>query len=400
MAKRDLALVVVAAGQGQRLGAGKPKAFVDLVGRPLLTHAIESIIALPDLAQLVIAVPESHVVEAAEIGAELIRDLEIDFEVVVGGDTRQASISNALAELNSASEIVLVHDAARALTPTSLFSAVAASVRDTRTSSLPVMRVVDTIKRIDGSTVLDTVDREVLRSAQTPQGFLASELKAAYASVEGEFTDDAALMQAAGHTILAVNGDERAFKITTPADLAAAELRFAGKPAGFRTGIGTDVHRFTDDADKPLYLGTIEWSGERGLDGHSDGDAVSHAIVDALLSAAGLGDIGSNFGVDRPEFSGANGKVFLEGALALIATAGFRVENVAVQIIGNRPKVAPHRAAVEAALQSILGAPVSLGATTTDGLGFLGNTEGVAAVATALLAQSGAETGPEGRLAQ
>jgi len=400
MAKRDIALVVVAAGQGQRLGAGKPKAFVDLVGRPLLTHAIESIIALPELAQLIIAVPESHLVEAAEIGAELIGDLPIGFEVVLGGETRQGSIANALGELQPESQIVLVHDAARALAPTSLFASVAASVRQTKLSSLPVMRVVDTIKRIDGETVLETVDREVLRSAQTPQGFLASDLVAAYGAAEADFTDDAALMQSAGHRILAIDGDERAFKITTPADLAGAELRFAGKPSGYRTGIGTDVHRFTEDAAKPLYLGTIIWPGERGLDGHSDGDAVSHAIVDALLSAAGLGDIGSNFGVDRPEFFGANGKVFLEGALELISAAGFRVENVAVQIIGNRPKVAPHRAAVEAALEGILGAPVSLGATTTDGLGFLGNTEGVAAVATALLAKSEAETGPEGRLAQ
>ena len=399
MTKRDIALVVVAAGQGQRLGAGIPKAFVDLVGRPLLTHAIESIIALPDLAQLIIAVPESHLVEAAQIGAELIGDLPISFEVVLGGETRQASIANALAELSEESEIVLVHDAARALAPTSLFASVAASVRATRTSSLPVMRVVDTIKRIEGETVLETVDREVLRSAQTPQGFVSADLRAAYASAEADFTDDAALMQAAGHRIISVDGDERAFKITTPADLAAAELRFNGKPAGFRTGIGTDVHRFTEDANKPLYLGTIVWPGERGLDGHSDGDAVSHAIVDALLSAAGLGDIGSNFGVDRPEFSGANGKVFLEGALELISQAGFRVENVAVQIIGNRPKVAPHRAAVEAALQAILGAPVSLGATTTDGLGFLGNSEGVAAVATALLAKSEAPSSAEGRLA-
>ena len=400
MAKRDLALVVVAAGQGQRLGAGIPKAFVDLVGRPLLTHAIESIIALPELAQLIIAVPESHLIEATEIAAELVGDLDISLDVVLGGETRQGSIGNALAELAEGVDIVLVHDAARALTPTSLFASVADSVRTTKTSSLPVMRVVDTIKRIDVDTVLETVDREVLRSAQTPQGFLASELVAAYAAAEAEYTDDAALMQAAGHRILAVDGDERAFKITTAADLAAAELRFAGKPAGFRTGIGTDVHRFTEDAEKPLYLGTIVWPGERGLDGHSDGDAVSHAIVDALLSAAGLGDIGSNFGVDRPEFSGANGKVFLEGALELVAEAGYRVENVAVQIIGNRPKVAPHRAAVEAALESILGAPVSLGATTTDGLGFLGNTEGVAAVATALLAKSEGETGAEGRLAQ
>jgi 2-C-methyl-D-erythritol 4-phosphate cytidylyltransferase/2-C-methyl-D-erythritol 2,4-cyclodiphosphate synthase len=390
---------VVAAGQGQRLGAGKPKAFVDLVGRPLLTHAIESIIALPQLAQLIIAVPESHLIEAAEIGAELVGELPIAFDVVLGGETRQGSISNALAELQAESKIVLVHDAARALAPTSLFETVADSVRQNQISSLPVMRVVDTIKRIDGDTVLETVDREVLRSAQTPQGFVAAELVAAYAATEADFTDDAALMQAAGHRILAVDGDERAFKITTPADLAAAELRFAGKPSGFRTGIGTDVHRFTEDADKPLYLGTIIWPGERGLDGHSDGDAVSHAIVDALLSAAGLGDIGSNFGVDRPEFSGANGKVFLGGALELIAQAGFKVENVAVQIIGNRPKVAPHRAAVEAALERILGAPVSLGATTTDGLGFLGNTEGVAAVATALLAKSEGATSPEGRLA-
>ena len=400
MAKRDIALVVVAAGQGQRLGAGKPKAFVDLVGRPLLTHAIESIIALPELAQLIIAVPEPHLVEAAEIGAELIGDLPIGFEVVLGGETRQGSIANALGELQPESQIVLVHDAARALAPTSLFASVAESVRQTKLSSLPVMRVVDTIKRIDGETVLETVDREVLRSAQTPQGFVASDLVAAYAAAEANFTDDAALMQSAGHRILAIDGDERAFKITTPADLAAAELRFSGKPSGYRTGIGTDVHRFTEDASKSLYLGTIFWPGERGLDGHSDGDAVSHAIVDALLSAAGLGDIGSNFGVDRPEFSGANGKVFLEGALELISAAGFRVENVAVQIIGNRPKVAPHRAAVEAALEGILGTPVSLSATTTDGLGFLGNTEGVAAVATALLTKSEAETSPEGRLAQ
>jgi len=398
MTNRDLALVVVAAGQGQRLGAGIPKAFVDLVGRPLLTHAIESIIALPSLAQLIIAVPESHLVEAAEIGAELIGDLPVQFDVILGGQTRQGSIANALAELSEDAKVVLVHDAARALAPTSLFATVADAVRETRLSSLPVMRVVDTIKRIDGETVLETVDREVLRSAQTPQGFVAADLVAAYAATDGEFTDDAALMQAAGHKIIAVDGDERAFKITTPADLAAAELRFSGKPAGFKTGIGTDVHRFTDDASKPLYLGTVIWPGERGLDGHSDGDAVSHAIVDALLSAAGLGDIGSNFGVDRPEFSGANGKIFLEGALELLAEAGYRVENVAVQIIGNRPKVAPHRVAVEEALQAILGAPVSLGATTTDGLGFLGNTEGVAAVATALLAKSEPSTGPEGRL--
>ena len=383
MTIRDIAVVVVAAGRGERLGAAKPKAFVDLVGKPLLTHAIENIISLPGLAHLVIAVPEEHLQEAREVVEAASKSQDFDFDVVIGGDTRQASIFNALKVLSEASQIVLVHDAARALAPMNLFARVAGAVRADGLSSVPVMRVTDTIKRIDGEIVKETLDRNYLRAAQTPQGFIASQLIAAYAAATIEYTDDAALMQAAGHEVRLVEGDERAFKITTAEDLAAAVLRF---DSIYRSGIGTDVHRFTDDVAKPLYLGTVLWPGERGLDGHSDGDAVSHAIVDALLSAAGLGDIGSNFGVDRPEFSGANGKVFIEGALTLVLNAGYTVQNVAVQIIGNRPKVAPNREAVEAALTSLIGAPVSLSATTTDGLGFLGNSEGVAAVATALIA--------------
>ncbi|MDE2591931.1 MAG: 2-C-methyl-D-erythritol 2,4-cyclodiphosphate synthase [Actinomycetales bacterium] len=204
-------------------------------------------------------------------------------------------------------------------------------------------------------------------------------------------------MQARGYEIGSVQGDTRGFKITTPADVDRAYALVAGtigneSTPSIRIGIGTDTHRFTEDESKPLYLGTVSWAGERGLDGHSDGDAVSHAIVDALLSAAGLGDIGSNFGVDRPEFAGANGEVFLRGALELIGESGWRVANVSVQIIGNRPKVAPHRERVEGVLSDLLRAPVSLSATTTDGLGFLGNSEGVAAVATALLIRA------EGRL--
>ncbi len=383
MTIRDIAVVVVAAGRGERLGAAKPKAFVDLVGKPLLTHAIENIISLPGLAHLVIAVPEAHVIEAREALDALNAGTGFSCDVVVGGETRQGSISNALSVLSDDAQIVLVHDAARALAPTSLFERVARAVRNDGISTLPVMRVTDTIKRIDGEMVKETLDRDFLRAAQTPQGFIANELISAYEAATTEYTDDAALMQAAGFEVRLVEGDERAFKITTAEDLVAAELRF---DSIYRSGIGTDVHRFTADDQKPLFLGTVLWPGERGLDGHSDGDAVSHAIVDALLSAAGLGDIGSNFGVDRPEFAGANGQVFIEGALQLVRNAGFTVQNIAVQIIGNRPKVAPHREAVELALTAIIGAPVSLSATTTDGLGFLGNSEGVAAVATALIA--------------
>jgi 2-C-methyl-D-erythritol 4-phosphate cytidylyltransferase/2-C-methyl-D-erythritol 2,4-cyclodiphosphate synthase len=207
-------------------------------------------------------------------------------------------------------------------------------------------------------------------------------------------------VQSVGASVRYVDGDEWAFKVTTPDDLAMAELRLAAEanvasaslatelPGEYRTGVGVDVHRFTDDESKPLFLGGIEWPGERGLDGHSDGDAVAHAVVDALLAAAGMGDIGSNFGVDRPEFAGASGQVFLTATAAKLAQAGFKVVNVSVQIIGNRPKVGPHRAATEAELSRLVEAPVTVGATTTDGLGFLGNTEGVAAVANALLIRS------------
>lgn len=367
----DLAVVLVAGGLGVRLGASKPKALVEFSGKTILEHALVGASRARGLKELVIAAPADHLAEVAELVANSVG--EIDFKVVAGGATRQQSIANALVVVTS--PIVLVHDAARALTPASLFDSVADAVRESGVGTVPVLEVFDTIKRVEGDLVRETVDRSQLRRAQTPQGFVSSELIAAYTQATEDFTDDAALMQSTGATIRFVTGDASAYKITTPEDLETQT----------RTGIGTDTHRFTDDSSKPLYLGTVVWEGERGLDGHSDGDALSHAIVDALLSAAGLGDIGSNFGVDRAEFAGANGSVFLVETLRLLEDAGWQVGNVSAQIIGNRPKVAPHRQAVEKALTELIAAPVTISATTTDGLGFLGNTEGVAVVASVLI---------------
>ena len=381
MTRRDLAVIVVAAGRGERLKASAPKAFVEVNGHTILEHSLAPLSALADLAQVVIAAPSTHLAEATEIAnAVLATDATLD--VVVGGDTRQQSIANALAVVGDEIEIVLVHDAARAFASSALFERVTDAVRSTSASVIPALEIADTIKRVSGDRVEETVDRSALRSAQTPQGFIASELKRAYANASDDFTDDAALMQSQGKKVSFVAGEVEAAKITTPEDLVGVLSRLNGPG---RTGIGVDVHRFSADESKKLFLGTVEWPDLPGLDGHSDGDAVSHALVDALLSAAGLGDIGSNFGVDRPEFSGANGKVFLEETIRMLAAAGYSVVNASVQLVGNRPKVSGKRAEVEAALSAIVGAPVTLGATTTDGLGFLGNDEGVAAVASVLI---------------
>jgi 2-C-methyl-D-erythritol 4-phosphate cytidylyltransferase/2-C-methyl-D-erythritol 2,4-cyclodiphosphate synthase len=243
--------------------------------------------------------------------------------------------------------------------------------------------VSDTVKRIDrDEQVIETIDRSDLVHVQTPQGFPRADLVAAYDRATQEFTDDAALFQDAGGTVTIVEGEARAFKITTPWDLRRAE-NVLGVSTGFRTGIGVDVHAYDDSA--PLWLGGLYWPDEPGLAGHSDGDAVIHAICDSLLSAAGLGDMGSRFGVDDPRFAGARSDVFLRETLALVAGSGYTVGNVAVQVIGKRPRLSPRRDEVETKLTGLVGAPVSISATTSDGLGFTGRGEGLTAIATALL---------------
>jgi 2-C-methyl-D-erythritol 4-phosphate cytidylyltransferase/2-C-methyl-D-erythritol 2,4-cyclodiphosphate synthase len=247
--------------------------------------------------------------------------------------------------------------------------------------------VSDTLKRTTDGVASETIDRTVLTAVQPPQGFPRAELVAAYAGANDDHTDDAALFAAAGHVVHVLAGDPLAFKITTTWDLRRAEQLVAGlssTTSATRTGIGIDIHAYDDSA--PLWLGAVHWPDEPGLAGHSDGDALSHAICDALLSAAGLGDLGTRFGTDDPRFAGAHGEVFLSETVALVRGSGFDILNVAVQVIGNRPRLAARRAEVEKRLGELVGAPVSVAATTADGLGFTGVGEGLAAIATALLA--------------
>jgi len=394
-----VAVIVVAAGSGERLGAARPKAFVGIDEHTVLRHALRGVFDGP-LAQVVVVAPADRTGDAltealAAAGARgpERRDL---VSVVIGGATRQQSVAAGLAALWPDVSRVLVHDAARALTPGELFQRVLDALAGGRDAVVPVLPVVDTLKRIDGDSVAAAVDRSELAAAQTPQGFGRAVLETAYAGASAEHTDDAALVQAAGHLVFTVAGDERAFKITTAADLDRARHLTAPVPAAAvtvntppvapRVGIGTDVHAFGGPG--PLWLAGLEWPGEPGLQGHSDGDAVAHAIVDAVLAAAGLGDIGTHFGTAQPEYAGTHADAFLVRTRALVAEAGFAIGNVSVQVQANRPRFAARRAEAEAVLSDALGAPVSVSATTTDGLGFTGAGEGVAAHAVALVVPS------------
>ncbi|QAY73300.1 2-C-methyl-D-erythritol 2,4-cyclodiphosphate synthase [Agromyces protaetiae] len=407
MSESTVAVIVVAAGSGTRLGHAEPKAFVPVGGRAMLAVALDGVLGMREKPHVVLVVPASRVQQVHSEFAEVLASKGASFDVVAGGSTRQGSVAAGLSVLGHLVDTVLVHDAARALTPALVFDEVVEAVRARGHGIVPALPVVDTIKRIDADRrAIETVDRSELAAVQTPQGFPRDALDDAYAAASEEFTDDAALAAAAGLPVDVVPGDARAFKITVPADLARAErivesgaapatsgaLATSAAPeapgARFpapRIGTGIDVHAFDEDPNVPLWIAGLEWPGERGLSGHSDGDVASHAIVDALLAAAGLGDIGGMFGTADPRFAGAHGTVFLAEARARVEQAGFRIGNVSVQLVGNRPKLAPRRAEAEATLAAALGAPVSVSATTTDGLGLTGRGEGVAAIATAVV---------------
>ena len=246
------------------------------------------------------------------------------------------------------------------------------------------MAVSDTIKEINSSGhVVATPSRESLRAVQTPQGFDRQTLIDAHASGK-DATDDAGLVEALGIPVHTVNGEARALKITTPEDLTTATNILLSNRIDVRSGIGIDSHAFSSNKEKKLHLLGMLWLDEPGLEGHSDGDVALHAICDALLSACSLGDLGSNFGVSDPKYAGAAGSLLLKETMERVKKAGFNVLNVSVQIVGNQPKIGPRRAEAIVTISNILGGvPVSVSATTTDGLGFTGEGKGLSAIATA-----------------
>ncbi len=372
------AAIIAAAGAGNRLAANLPKALVKLVDKTLVEHAVAALSPVADL--IIITAPAGYEDQFSKLLGDQVK-------VITGGVLRSDSIRIALSNIPENYEYVLVHDGARALATTDLAQSVVAQLVKGEQAVIPALDVIDTIKEVDSSNyVRNTLNRSSLRVVQTPQGFTRSVLARAHQASE-DATDDAALVEALGIAVKVIPGEFRALKITTKADLATAtQILLPNTQKQVRVGIGTDTHAFSSDKSRKLSLAGLIWENEIGLDGHSDADVASHAICDALLSAAGLGDLGSNFGIDDAKYAGASGAQLLSESLAKVTAAGFVIENVAVQIIGNRPKIGPRRGDAIAALSKALGgAFVSVSATSTDGLGFTGEGKGLSAIATALL---------------
>ena len=372
------AAIIAAAGMGHRLGANLPKALVKLLDKTLVEHAVANLSPVCEL--IIVTAPSGYEAEYSKILGDQV-------EVITGGVLRSDSIRLAISKIPAKYEYVLVHDAARALASTTLASSVLSQLIQGEQAVIPALSVIDTIKEVDAKGyVRNTLDRSALKVIQTPQGFTRSVLERAHMASE-DATDDAALVEALGIAVKVITGEEGALKITTPSDLAAGiRLLIPDSSKNYKVGIGVDAHAFTADKNRKLSLAGLIWEDEIGLDGHSDGDVASHAICDALLSAADLGDLGSNFGVAEAKYEGATGAQILSESLARVKDAGFKIENVSVQIVGNRPKIAPRRAeAISALSKALSGAKVSVSATSTDGLGFTGEGKGLSAIATALL---------------
>jgi 2-C-methyl-D-erythritol 4-phosphate cytidylyltransferase/2-C-methyl-D-erythritol 2,4-cyclodiphosphate synthase len=375
--------LVVAAGTGERFGGGVPKQHRALAGSPVLRHVVERLAghARIDGVCVVRRVEHRDAYALALAGLDLLPPVE-------GGDTRQESVRRGLEALASREPgRVLIHDAARPLVDAATIDRVIDAL-ESAPGAIAAVPVADTLKRADDrNRVAATLDRGGLWRAQTPQGFRFPEILSAHRAMAGRaLTDDAAVAEAAGLAVTLVPGSEENFKITTEDDLRRAE-RLLGGALEWRTGSGFDVHRF-GQGDAVTLCG-VRVPHSHGLEGHSDADVGLHALTDAILGAIGAGDIGMHFPPSDPRWRDADSGRFLIHAASLVAARGGRIVQLDVTLICERPKVGPHRQAMIERVAAILGLSadrVSVKATTTEGLGFTGRREGIAAQAIATVA--------------
>ena len=376
------AAVVVAAGQGLRAGQPLPKQFANWRGKPVVRHSVEAL-AAAGISPILVIIPEG----SEAIARNALRDIP-GVEFAQGGATRQESVRRGLEVLSvQAPDLVLIHDAARPALPLSVIERLLTALSRCR-GAIPVMSVVNSLAHAelcDGHEVMGApAQRERLRRVQTPQAFHFADILAAHRGWPGETVagDDAQVAQAGGIEIALVEGDEALRKLTYASD-------FVPSAPAVRVGTGYDVHRLTQDAE--LWLCGVRIEHTHGLAGHSDADVAIHALVDAMLGAIGMGDIGQHFPPGDPQWKGAASHQFLTYAASLVQEAGYTLGNADLTIICESPKIGSHRQRMREKLAEILDvdiARISVKATTTEKLGFTGRGEGIAAQAAVSLVRT------------
>ena len=379
----SVGVIIVAAGRGTRVGAAVPKQLLDLGGRSILRRSVDAFDRHPTVDALVVVLPA----ELVDNGPALVGHTDRPCRFVAGGARRQDSVRQGLQALPSSIDLVLVHDAARPFADTALIDRVIAAAGASG-AAIPAVSARDTVKRVDPDRqiVTATLPREEIWLAQTPQGFrrdvLTSAMALGDAGVEG--TDEAMLVERTGHAVRVVPGEARNVKITTTDDLTAARDAFAIGP---RAGTGYDLHRLV--AGRPLVLAGVTLPFDRGPLGHSDGDVLCHSLIDAMLGAAGQGDIGRHFPNTDPQWRDAPGLHLLARACAILQDAGLVVTNADVTVVLEQPKLAPHLDEIRTRLAGVLGLPVdriSVKGKTNEGVDAVGRGEAIAAHAIALVA--------------
>jgi 2-C-methyl-D-erythritol 4-phosphate cytidylyltransferase/2-C-methyl-D-erythritol 2,4-cyclodiphosphate synthase len=383
-----IAALIVAAGRGTRAAASgnAPKQYARIGGRAVLSHTIEAFARHAEIDEIKVVIHQDDQARYAEIAPSVAKLSDL----AIGGVSRQASVLNGLAALAASSpDLVLIHDGARPFVSAATISKVIRALLD-RPAVLAALPVTDTLKRTSADgLVAETVPRAGLWRAQTPQGFHFAQILAAHRNAATEdldsFTDDAAIAEWAGLDVAIVEDLAGNIKLTTAEDLELADRQMTSH-SNFepRTGSGFDVHRFSEGDH--IWLGGVKIPHTHKLEGHSDADVVLHALTDALLGAIGDGDIGQHFPPSDPKWKGAASRLFLEDAARRIAERGGRIVNVDITVLAEVPKVGPHRPAMQALIGEVLGLTtdrIGIKATTTEGMGFTGRREGIAAMASA-----------------
>lgn len=368
----DMAVIVVAGGRGRRLGSETPKQFLKVKGQMILTYSLDFFDRLPEVKEIVVVLPSDWLDLVSPILKKRYKD---KIRLTVGGESRSDSVRQGLRALAGPWAKVAVHDGVRPFVTQVLMERLIQALAEGHPAVIPAIELTDTIKQVDGDQVIKTLPRSLLRAAQTPQLFDRKRLWQALDEVDEQTTDEASLFESANQEVVWVEGDINNVKITTEEDFEWMQWKLA---PDMRVGIGYDVHAFCKN--KKLVLGGIGIDHAYGLKAHSDGDVVVHAVMDALLGAAGLGDIGQHFPDLDASYAGISSLVLLEKVAALLVD-DYAIANIDVTIVAQAPKLAAYLPSMEKTMAETLNLAVSqvnVKATTTECLGSLGREEGMA----------------------